>query len=560
MGKYIRHVACEECGSSDANGVYEDGSTWCFSCHTYKGKEGESNMPTSVAQAIKDQFEFESSKGTVSAITDRRITAETCKKYNVTVTTNDDGDITHHQSPYYDKNNSLVAYKTREVASKGFRTSGSWPITGLFGQQLFNSPSKFITICEGELDALACHQMLGNYPVVSIRNGAASALKDCKRSLQFLDMFDNVVICFDTDTAGRKASQEVADLFSPGKCHILTTALKDPCEYLITGKSKDFVSEWFNNKKQYTPDGIVCLADMWESLSEKEDIVTVDYPWSGLQHLTYGMRLGELCTFAAGTGAGKSTTGRELAYHVLQSSPCNIGMLFLEESVKRTGLALLGIHANKPMHLPTCEYTDEEFKEAFEAVSMDRRVFLFDHFGSWGIDQLLSRVRFMAKGLDCKFIFLDHISIIVSSQEFGDERRAIDEVMTKLRMLVQELNIHLGIVTHLKRVPNGGHEEGHHVSLSHLRGSQGIAQLSDMVLGLERDSQNEDELLRNTTLIRVLKNRFSGDTGPASYLRYERDTGRQTEIDRSEIEQGDEENEEEHNPNDTTELFESVMQ
>ena len=110
MGKYIRHVACEECGSSDANGVYEDGSTWCFSCHTYKGKEGESNMPTSVAQAIKDQFEFESSKGTVSAITDRRITAETCKKYNVTVTTNDDGDITHHQNPYYDKHNSVVDY------------------------------------------------------------------------------------------------------------------------------------------------------------------------------------------------------------------------------------------------------------------------------------------------------------------------------------------------------------------------------------------------------------------------------------------------------------------
>ena len=146
----------------------------------------------------------------------------------------------------------------------------------------------------------------------------------------------------------------------------------------------------------------------------------------------------------------------------------------------------------------------------------------------------------MAKGLDCKFIFLDHISIIVSSQDFGDERRAIDEVMTKLRMLVQELNIHLGIVTHLKRVSNGGHEEGHHVSLSHLRGSQGIAQLSDMVLGLERDTQNEDEVIRNTTLVRVLKNRFSGDTGPASYLRYDPSTGRQTEIERSEIEETDE--------------------
>ena len=271
------------------------------------------------------------------------------------------------------------------------------------------------------------------------------------------------------------------------------------------------------------------------------------------------MRLGELCTFAAGTGAGKSTTVRELAYHVLTQSEYNVGMLFLEESVKRTGLALMGIHANKPLHLPTCQYSDAEFKESFDALSMDRRVFLFDHFGSWGIDQLLSRVRFMAKGLDCKFIFLDHISIVVSSQEYGDERRAIDEVMTKLRMLVQELNIHLGVVTHLKRISGDGHEGGSQVSLSHLRGSQGIAQLSDMVLGLERDSQNENEEVRNTTLIRVLKNRFSGDTGPASYLRYDRETGRQFEIDSSEM-NNDDDDDEYPQPQDTSSIFDSVME
>ena len=543
MGQFIQHVGCEECGSSDANAIYEDGSSWCYSCHTYKWNRGETSVAKSIASAVRDQFEQLPTGGSLSEIKDRGITSETCKKYNVKVIKDKDGNITHHHYPYYDKNDSLVAYKIREVATKNFRTTGSWPTTGLFGQQLFGKPTSFITICEGELDALATRQMLGNYPVVSIRNGAASALKDCKRSLQFLDKFDNIVICFDADEVGKKASRDVADLFTPGKCHILTTELKDPCEYLVQHKTKQFVTEWFENKKQYTPEGIICLADMWDSLSTKEDVITVDYPWSGLQHLTYGMRLGELCTFAAGTGAGKSTAVRELAYHILMKSPYNIGMIFLEETVKRTGLALLGIHANKPMHLPTCEYTDEEFKEAFDAVSMDRRVFLFDHFGSWGIDQLLSRVRFMAKGLDCKFIFLDHISIIVSSQEFGDERKAIDEVMTKLRMLVQELDVHLGIVTHLKRVANGAHEEGHTVSLSHLRGSQGIAQLSDMVLGLERDSQNENELIRNTTLVRVLKNRFSGDTGPASYLRYDRTTGRQIEIDRSEMEPSEDEEE-----------------
>ena len=558
MGEFIRHEACEECGSSDANGIYEDGSSWCFSCETYKNNnEGKTSLMAQQQQqsvsSVKNHFDVESqeiilSKGSIKSIKERNLTLETCKKYNVKTALDENGDPSHHYYPYYDKNNSLVAHKIREVPTKAFRTCGNWPVTGLFGQQLFNSPSKFITVCEGELDAMAAHQMLGNYPVVSIRNGAASALKDCKRSLEFLDSFENIVLCFDSDSAGRTAAQKVADLFSSGKCHILTTALKDPCEYLVKRKTNDFVSEWFNNKKQYTPDGIVCLADMWDTLSAKEDIISVEYPWSGTQRLTYGMRLGELCTFAAGTGAGKSTMVRELAYHILTTSTYNIGMLFLEESVKRTGLALLGIHANKPMHLPTCEYTNEEFKEAFDAISMDRRVFLFDHFGSWGIDQLLSRVRFMAKGLDCKFIFLDHISIIVSSQEFGDERKAIDEVMTKLRMVVQELNIHLGIVTHLKRVANGGHEEGHHVSLSHLRGSQGIAQLSDMVLGLERDSQNEDEEVRNTTLVRVLKNRFSGDTGPASYLKYDRDTGRQTELDPSEIKSNTEEEEEDIKP------------
>ena len=558
MGKFLNHSTCSNCGSSDANSQYEDGSWWCFSCHTYtKKEEGDDDM-ASVAKTLQTNT-VATQQGSFEAITDRGITLETCKKYNVTVTKDFDGEITHHNYPYYDKNNSLSAYKIREIENKEFRTSGSWPITSLFGQQLFNSPSKFITVCEGELDAMATHQMLGNYPVVSIRNGAGSALKDCKRSLEFLDSFENIVICFDSDSVGRKSAQEVADLFTPGKCHILTTSLKDPCEYLAKNKSKDFVSEWFNNKKQYAPEGIVCLSDMWDSLSEKEEIVSVDYPYEGLQKLTYGMRLGELCTFAAGTGAGKSTTVRELAYHVLTQSEYNVGMLFLEESVKRTGLALMGIHANKPLHLPTCQYSDAEFKESFDALSMDRRVFLFDHFGSWGIDQLLSRVRFMAKGLDCKFIFLDHISIVVSSQEYGDERRAIDEVMTKLRMLVQELDIHLGVVTHLKRISGDGHEGGSQVSLSHLRGSQGIAQLSDMVLGLERDSQNENEEVRNTTLIRVLKNRFSGDTGPASYLRYDRETGRQFEIDSSEM-NNDDDDDEYPQPQDTSSIFDSVME
>ena len=60
----------------------------------------------------------------------------------------------------------------------------------------------------------------------------------------------------------------------------------------------------------------------------------------------------------------------------------------------------------------------------------------------------------MAKSLDCKWIFLDHLSILVSGQDDGDERKSIDVLMTKLRSLVEETGVGLLLVSHLRR-PSG---------------------------------------------------------------------------------------------------------
>ena len=63
---------------------------------------------------------------------------------------------------------------------------------------------------------------------------------------------------------------------------------------------------------------------------------------------------------------------------------------------------------------------------------------MFDHWGSTSEDNLLGRISYMAKGLDCKWIILDHLSIVVRDQDNGDERKAIDSIMTNLRKIVQE--------------------------------------------------------------------------------------------------------------------------
>ena len=59
-----------------------------------------------------------------------------------------------------------------------------------------------------------------------------------------------------------------------------------------------------------------------------------------------------------------------------------------------------------------------------------------------------------------------------------------------------------------------------------MRGSHSIPQLSDMVIGLERNQQKENN---NETKVRVLKNRFSGETGLATTLFYDQDSGRYME-------------------------------
>jgi twinkle protein len=255
-----------------------------------------------------------------------------------------------------------------------------------------------------------------------------------------------------------------------------------------------------------------------------------DYPWAGLNDLTYGLRFGELVTVTAGSGLGKSQVLREVVWHLLQKTKDNIGLMFLEESVRKTALSMMSLAANAPLHLPDSVVSNEERERAFAETLGTDRLFLFDHFGSTSVENIVNRVRYMAKGMGCKYVFLDHLSIIVSAQDNGDERKAIDEIMTKLRMLVQETNIALIIVSHLKRPANEGHEEGALTSLSQLRGSAAIAQLSDMVIGLERNGQSEDPVIRNTTKVRVLKNRYSGQTGPACHLHYNKHTGRMLEV------------------------------
>jgi len=311
----------------------------------------------------------------------------------------------------------------------------------------------------------------------------------------------------------------------------MSLTYKDANEYLKNNKREAFTKAFWESRP-YTPAGIVNLAN-FSGLYDTDNRQTVPYPYEGLNDMLYGMRTGELITFTAGTGAGKSSIIRELEHHLLKSTDHNIGIVSLEENCPQTIFHLMSVEANKRVYIDEVRATipQEELDQYEKATVGTGRVFAFDHFGSIGTDEIMSRVRYMVKALDCKFVIIDHLTILVSGLEGEDERRNIDKIMTMLRSLVEETQCCMLLVSHLRRAGGDkGQEQGAQISLSQLRGSHSIAQLSDAVIALERDQQAKDPIEANTTSVRVLKNRYAGETGIGAFLLYDTNTGRMKEI------------------------------
>jgi len=534
---FVEHKPCPACRDTggdragDNLAVYSDGHGYCNACGHYeksvtgdKHFEEEPFMQTITPRGVAN-----------ASIKDRRISSNITSKFGVTVSYDKTGQIEKHYYPYYDSNesNRLLGYKERTVATKEFQIIGTNKGSGLFGQNANRSGGKYLTICEGEIDALSISEMFdGKWQVVSLKNGASSASRDIKENLEYIESFDNVVLCFDQDQAGFDAVKACQDIISVGKLKVCKLPMKDASDMLVNGKVKEFTNAWWS-AESYTPAGIIRGKDTWEHLLKDEDLVTVDYPWQGLNTLTYGFRAKELVTITSGSGMGKTSVVKELESYILNNTEDNLAIIHLEESIERTVKGLMSIEANAPIHIPQFEreLSDADKKALWQKSVGDKNVYFYDHFGSMSEDSLLNVIRTYAKSYDCKWIVLDHLSIVVSDQDgIADERKAIDAIMTKLRKIVQETGIGLFLISHLRRPQGRAHEEGGQVSLSELRGSAAIAQLSDIVIGLERNQQDDDPIIRNQTTLRVIKNRFSGLTGPACKLQYDSDTGRLSEV------------------------------
>ena len=529
--KYVKKTECPQCKSKDNLAWFDDGHAHCFSINCdyryYPNKKTEKNFSPRIEPQPVFKKEVKLLPVTYTDLPARGITKETCElfKYGVSVFKGQQCQV----ATYQNSQGVDVAQHIR-FANKKFVWIGDIKQVQLFGQincRIQNTGDMYLSIFEGEIDCMAASQIFNHrFPCVSVPSGVQSAAKYLAKEYDFINRFCRSVICFDNDKAGKLGSEKALQVLPKGKAAIarLPDDINDVNDLLVA-KRGDELKDILWKAQPCRTDHIINAADAWDLFSKETSKPICDYPYPELNKFTGGLFPTQMVSIAAGSGAGKSTLCGEFASHFLKSG-LKVGYIALEESVQRSLMRLVSIDLNTPLHLNQHAIDKSAIKAAFDKLTGTRNLYLYNHFGSIEPDILLSQIRNLATTDGVDVVILDHISIVVSGIENNDERKSLDILSTKLRSLIEETNICLLVVTHLRRPDGKGHEEGAEVSLRDFRGSHGLVQMSDLCISLVRNQLSNSVDERSQLQMKILKSRHTGMTGEVDKLLYDAETSR----------------------------------
>jgi len=457
----------------------------------------------------------------------------------------EDGSVQYYLFPFSENGDTVTGYKVKNPNDKA-DTFSVGAVSTINGIEKYRSGGKRIVITEGEEDRLAVYTAQltvynRTYPVVSM--GSVAQTKFLTDNREVLRQFKEVILWFDNDAQGQKATAEAAKIIGYDRVKVVVSEKKDANDVLktIPPKSVDPSLE-FGSKLvvgliwdavPYKPGGIVSSEETWERYQQSKDRTFVPWPpfLEGLNTLSYGRTLGSITLFAAGTSIGKTSVLKEDIKFLLDTTSDQIGAVFLEDDVSDIVQGMMALYLDRRLGLPNVDVTEEEEREAWEAMLGTGRILLVDHQGSISDNRLLDQIEYLAlKG--CKYIYLDHITIAVSLTEERDTNKAIDQFMAELLRIVKRHNCWIGVVSHLRKVSVGeeSFESGAMVSEDDLKGSGSLKQIAFTTIALSRNKLAESEQERHTTSVWLLKDRKTGATGFAGKYRYNSATGRMVAV------------------------------
>lgn len=481
-------------------------------------------------------------------VTYRGIKPETSRAFGVMYELGGDGKV--FKSYYPTSENSkdgrinLVGFKVREHP-KTFREHYGYTgiTTELFSQWKFQTHAGTLMIVGGEIDMLSAYQMLkedydkrGNkqydeVAVVSSTVGENSIINQCRNNLEFINQFRKVIVCLDNDKAGEGATRRLLDIMPTGKTFVMKMRKKDPNEYLLSGMTREFVSDMWG-AEPYTPANIISSLELFDHALKAEPLKFLTLPphLKGVNDVMqgHGVVEGEILTLVSGSGTGKSLMVNTLAIHWALNEPEHtIGVLSLEASAAKYSQNLiatyLGVDLNSMGHEERKEFINtEENRDKVEKLFVREdgspTMYILDERGA-DVKSIQEKVEIMVCKLGCTTVLLDPISDIYSGLTVAEQ----EEFNTWLKKMQSKFGITPVCISHIRK---GGEDEHGEITEDSIMGTSFLAKASGLTIALERDKQAEDYIKRNTTRIRVLKNREYGNTGVVGYTFYNREDRR----------------------------------
>ena len=465
----------------------------------------------------------------------RSLSDETTKYFLVRHTLDEEGEVEEQYYPCT-QDGQLTGYKIRSVP-KAFRSIGR---TGadceLFGQFRFNRGGKYVILVEGELDQLSAYQMLAEYnksrgsdfevAVVSPTTGANSK-KQIAAQYKFLDKFDNIILGYDNDKAGKEAQDQMLKVLPKGKVKLMQMRYKDPNTYLEQGKQKEFIQDFYNSKKQ-VPVGVLPSDQLYDRILGQSAIAKVPFPpFMGELNDMFigGMPLGHIVNIAADTGIGKTTFVNEMIYYWVFHSPHKIGVVSMELDAGQYGEVLLSRHLSKKLALiPTQEEKLDYLKsdrikaladELMKDENGDARFYLLDNRDG-SIEEIQDTIEELVVACGAKVIVLDPLQDLTDG--LSNEIQA--EFMKWAKGFIKSHGVTFIFINHMNKsvAQNNSGEE------VRIMGSSTIIKSASANIILKRNKLADDPIERNTTEVLVVKNRICGLTGPAGAAYYDNET------------------------------------
>lgn len=514
------HQPCLDplCGSSDGLAYNEDGSAICFVCNQrFKGDRATTIKQETKPMSLSDNIVVKIQQKHYPSIVERGLSSDTCKQYSIYA------EDTGYTMGYYDETGALIAVKQR-TKTKEFKTQGDWKEALLFGQHLYSKGGRYLTITEGEMDAAAAYQMMGSrYPVVSIKNGAGSALKDCKAAYEYIDSFENIIVCFDSDEVGQRAAMDVVKLFG-AKAKIVkhSKGYKDACDYLGMGDAKLFNDVWW--KAEHIRLGkVVDISDFIEKALTKPEM-GLSFPWPTVTKACFGIRPHTVHVVGAAPKIGKTDHEHQLVHHLVTVEQVKVGMFDLENHPINTAKKIASKEAKLNFLRPDIEYETSYLRSTLE--SLEGKVRFYDREGSrdWNdIRVALLEMHFLD---DINIFVIDPITALISRYSASEANDKLNEICTEVADIVSKYPITIFFYSHVNPKPKTSkpHEAGGRVLSSEFTGSRAMEKWFHYGHGISRD-RTEDcpDHLRNVSETYMLFDRDFGQHYKA-YLYFDETT------------------------------------